>query len=168
MNKDEALNKIDEMLGDRHEHISDNNISILDHGSVSKSAADLIDQVNEGHVNPLEAFVGIKHMEETCKLANKRLKDQAIQELSNYGTEAKDLSIHGATLQLRNGAGRWDFKEIPEIMELKAKIKELEDQHKQAYKMDQKGNKMVSEHGETITPAIFTPGSEVIAVKLKK
>ena len=75
-----------------------------------------------------------------------------MEQPSNLGTERV-----GGTL-----------RRSPEIMELKAKIKELEDQHKQAYKMDQKGNKMVSEHGEIISPARFTPGSEVIAVKLKK
>ena len=43
-------------------------------------AEDLVSSVNNGLVNPLEAFVAIKHMEEVCKLANKQLKDQALTE----------------------------------------------------------------------------------------
>ena len=50
---------------------------ILQHKSVSRMAEDLVSSVNEGLVNPLEAFVAIKHMEEVCKLANKQLKEQA-------------------------------------------------------------------------------------------
>ena len=146
----------------------ENQMTILDHGSVSKGAADIVDAVERGDVNSLEAFVAIKHMEETCKLANKKLKDYAITELATYGPESKDLLIHGASLQLRNGAGRWDFKEIPEIMELKERIKILEDQHKQSYKLNETGNQMISQHGEIIQPAKYTPGSEVIAVKLKR
>ena len=166
MNKDEAIKKIDQALGDRHEHLYEG--GILDHGSVSKNAADIIDQVKAGNVNPLEAFVALKHMEETCKLANKKIKDLAIDEVSNYGPEAKDLSIHGANVQLRNGAGRWKFDHIKEIQDLEDQIKELKEKHKQAFKMQEKGNQLISDHGEIITPANYTPGAEVLAIKLKK
>ncbi len=141
---------------------------ILQHKSVSRMAEDLVSSVNDGLVNPLEAFVAIKHMEEVCKLANKQLKEQAIEEAETYGTESKDLSAYGAKIQVKNGAGRWNFSHIEEINELELKLKELKDNHKTAFKMRQKGNQMVTEDGELIKPAYYLDGAQVIAIKLKK
>tara|TARA_R110000796_G_scaffold32323_1_gene84794 strand:+ start:1006 stop:1452 length:447 start_codon:yes stop_codon:yes gene_type:complete len=141
---------------------------ILQHKSVSRMAEDLVSSVNDGLVNPLEAFVAIKHMEEVCKLANKQLKEQAIEEAETYGTESKDLNAYGAKIQVKNGAGRWNFSHIEEINELELKLKELKDNHKTAFKMRQKGNQMVTEDGELIQPAYYLDGAQVIAIKLKK
>lgn len=141
---------------------------ILEHKSVTRMAEDLVSSVNDGLVNPLEAFVAIKHMEETCKLANKKLKTQAITEAETYGVEAKDLNLHGANIQIRNGAGRWNFSHIDEIVELESKLKDLKDTHKQAFKMEQKGNQMITEHGEIVKSAYYVEAGEIIAVKLNK
>jgi len=141
---------------------------ILEHKSVSKMAEDLVSSVNNGIVNPLEAFVAIKHMEEVCKLANKQLKEQAIEEAENYGVESKDLKAYGAKIQVKNGAGRWNFSHIEEINQLELKIKELKDSHKTAFKMRQKGTQMVTEDGEIVEPAYYLDGGQVIAIKLKK
>lgn len=131
-------------------------------------AEDLVSSVNEGLVNPLEAFVAIKHMEEVCKLANKQLKEQAITEAETYGVESKDLKAYGAQIQVKNGAGRWNFSHIKEISELEDNLKELKDSHKTAYKMRLKGNQMVTEEGEIVQPAYYLDGSQVIAIKLNK
>lgn len=131
-------------------------------------AEDLVSSVNEGLVNPLEAFVAIKHMEEVCKLANKQLKEQAIEEAETYGVESKDLKAYGAQIQVKNGAGRWNFSHIKEISELEDNLKELKDSHKTAYKMRLKGNQMVTEEGEIVQPAYYLDGSQVIAIKLNK
>jgi len=144
------------------------NSLLLEHNSVTKMAQDLVNSVNEGFTNPLEAFVAIKHMEETCKLANKQLKDQDLTEAETYGVEAKDLKIHGAQIQVRNGAGRWSFSHLPEITDLEERLKELKESHKGAYKMSLKGNQMVTEHGELIEPATYIEAGQVIAVKLNK
>ena len=141
---------------------------ILQHKSVSRMAEDLVSSVNEGLVNPLEAFVAIKHMEEVCKLANKQLKEQAIEESETYGVESKDLSAYGAKIQVKNGAGRWNFSHIKEISQLEDQLKELKDSHKTAYKMRLKGNQMVTDDGELIKPAYYLDGAQVIAIKLKK
>ena len=141
---------------------------ILEHKSVSKMAEDLVSSVNEGFVNPLEAFVAIKHMEEVCKLANKQLKDQALTEAETYGVESKDLKVYGAQIQVRNGAGRWNFSHIKEISQLEDQLKELKDSHKTAYKMRLKGNQMVTEEGELIDPAYYVEAGQVIAIKLNK
>tara|TARA_R110002033_G_scaffold119788_3_gene163073 strand:- start:950 stop:1396 length:447 start_codon:yes stop_codon:yes gene_type:complete len=141
---------------------------ILQHKSVSRMAEDLVSSVNEGLVNPLEAFVAIKHMEEVCKLANKQLKEQAIEEAETYGVESKDLSAYGAKIQVKNGAGRWNFSHIKEISQLEDQLKELKDSHKTAYKMRLKGNQMVTDDGELIKPAYYLDGAQVIAIKLKK
>jgi len=144
------------------------NSLLLEHNSVTKMAQDLVNSVNEGFTNPLEAFVAIKHMEETCKLANKQLKDQALTEAETYGVEAKDLKIHGAQIQVRNGAGRWSFEHISEISVLEMKLKRLKESHKTAYKMAQKKHQMVTEDGEIIEPATYIEAGQVIAVKLNK
>lgn len=141
---------------------------ILEHKSVSRMAEDLVSSVNDGIVNPLEAFVAIKHMEEVCKLANKQLKEQAITEAETYGVESKDLKAYGAQIQVKNGAGRWNFSHIKEISKLEDNLKELKDSHKTAYKMRLKGNQMVTEDGEIVQPAYYLDGSQVIAIKLKK
>lgn len=141
---------------------------ILEHKSVSRMAEDLVSSVNDGIVNPLEAFVAIKHMEEVCKLANKQLKEQAITEAETYGVESKDLKAYGAQIQVKNGAGRWNFSHIKEISKLEDNLKELKDSHKTAYKMRLKGNQMVTEDGEIVQPAYYLDGSQVIAIKLNK
>jgi len=145
-----------------------NQLQIMDRKSITEASKTLLDLVEQGDVSPLNALISLKHMEETIKMANKKLKELALDEASLYGSEAKQMTIYGAEIQVRNGATRWSFDHIPEYNEKKQQLKDLESRYKQSYHMAQKGDMMISGDGEVVPQATPKPSGEVIAIKLKK
>ena len=133
---------------------------------IVKYAETLEGQVQAGEVNALEAFVFLKKVEKASDAAKKRIQEMAIEELEKHGIEAKSLKMYGATISLKNGPSRYDFKHITEIQLLKEKVKALEALHKQAAQTE--AVLVNEETGHIIEPATKTPGKQIINIKFDK
>ena len=125
----------------------------------------LTEAVLGGHINPIEAVGAIKLFNKALETANKAIKDAAMVELAKYpeGFENETVKV-----ELRNSATRYKYDHIPEWQTLKDQLKDIEDSAKQAEKMSQRMQKLVTDEGEVVTPAIASGGGETIFIKLKK
>lgn len=122
-------------------------------------------QVMDGEVEALRAFIVLRQVEKHLKDAIDSIKDLAAEEAEGYGE--KEFELEGCKVSVRNGAGRWSFKGLPDWEDHKARLKGIEDLHKQAYKMIGKGG-VHTEDGEVVEPAQFTPGGTVVALVIPK
>ena len=125
---------------------------------------ELIDGVLNGDIDPLKAFIQLKAQEQSVKGALAIVKSHAVEKASTYGE--KTFKAFGAEVQCKSAAGRWDFKHIEPIIKLKEQVKDYEGMAKDAYKLIEKGRQVIDENGEVVEPAKYTPGEDIISIKL--
>ena len=125
---------------------------------------ELIDGVLDGDIDPLKAFIELKAKEKAIKGALDIVQDHAVENAQSYGE--KTFKAFGAEIQCKAAAGRWDFKHIEPILKLKEQVKDYEGLAKDAYKLIEKGRQVIDDNGEVVEPAKYTPGKDIIAIKL--
>ncbi len=111
-------------------------------------------EVDEGRVNPLEAYIFLNWMMKVADAAKAQLKEEAIEEAEKHSE--KDIKVYDATVTVKNGAGRYSYPDY---------IKDLQEQHKLAYQAAQKGQTITDEEGTVIEPAKYSPGSQTLSIK---
>jgi len=130
----------------------------------------LEDQVLQGNLNPLEAFIMLKKLEDLAKEVKKKIKDLAIEEISKYNNESKTgVEMLGASITLKKSAGRWNYDHIAEVVNLEYDLKMLKQKHQSAYKAHERGEAVVdTDTGEIVMPADYRQGDDTIMIKIKK
>lgn len=126
-------------------------------------ANDLFSATSEGFIDPLSAFTMMHRLKSCIDLNMKAIQDQAVSEAEKY--DGKTFQFKGYEITKKAAAGRWDFKHLEDWNQKKAEITEVEEKHKIAFKMAEKGDKYVTDDGEVIEPATYTPGAETISLK---
>jgi len=129
---------------------------------VDEVVANITTAVLEGDVNPLEAIISLKKLEEIVKKAKINIAEMVIDEAAKYG--AKTFTFADAEITKKNSAGRYDFSEIPEVVSLELELKALKDKHKAVLKVDV----IDLETGELLAAPIYKGGKEIISIKLNK
>jgi len=119
------------------------------------------EDVEQGNVDALEAYIQLKSIEKELKESLSMVQEFALQEAEKYGPG--EFEAFGASINVKNGAGRWSYKELPWFNTYQLE----QDAAKQAYKMSQKGQKLITEDGEVIIPAEFTPGKLTLSIRIK-
>ena len=122
----------------------------------------LVSRVLSGDLNPLEVYITIKKVEEALKQAKNKLQDLSIEEATKYG--AKTFSFADTEITLKNSATRYDYSDIPEIVNKESELKELKEKHKAALKHEI----VDTDTGEIIKAPIVKHGRETLSIKLKK
>lgn len=128
----------------------------LNKGTLNAQIQNIVGSVERGNVNPLEAFIYLNWMQKIADAAKKQLLDEAISEAEKY--PEKEAELYDAVVTVKNGAGRYKYPDY---------IKDLQEQHKAAYKAKKDGNTITNEDGEIIEPAEFTPGRTILNIKFK-
>lgn len=120
--------------------------------------------VLEGNVNPLSAAVALREVKKAIEAVEKGIKSRVI-EAAQLGTEGVDHGIlkhEGYEITIQGGSGRYDFKDIKEVVDAEEQLKGLKEKHKQAYKMHLKGQLVVDEDtGEIVQPAGYKSNDPV-------
>lgn len=137
----------------------------LNRAKIKAEVEKITTAVTNGEINPLNAFLFVKYMEDVSKSAKEALGEQAINEALKHG---KDFEYNGAKVNIKSSPGRWDYKHLPEWIEAEQKVKAIEENAKQSYQNAAKGVITASNDGEVIEAAKYTPGKEIIAVTFKK
>ena len=114
--------------------------------------------VLNGEKDALLAYIELKSIEKEVKASLEKIKDLAIAEAEKFGE--KSFKAFGAKVELRNSAGRWDFKHL----EWYRHGKHQEDLAKESFNANKKGMTYSNEDGEVIEPAKFNPGKLTIAI----
>ena len=126
----------------------------------------IVSDVEVGRVNPLDAFAIFKKMEALFNEAKKQIDALAIEEAEHYGQST--FSHNGQKYEVRNGATRYNFKDIPEWIEANEKLKLIEEKYKTAYKNRQMNLSSLDETtGELLQLPIVTTSKSSLIVKNK-
>lgn len=96
----------------------------------------LVQDVHDGNENPLKAYGVLKDIENYVKTCIKEVNDVALMEAQKFDKTFEDA---GYKFERRNGATRWNFDNVLEVQEAKAKVKMLEAKYKSAYKSKTNG-----------------------------
>lgn len=125
---------------------------------------DLNEAVLNGEKEALPTFIELKRVEKLLKSVLAGIQDAAIDEAENYGKGEHELN--GARFQVKNAAGRWDFKNVQEHIERKAALTQLEETLKALYKARYYGDLASVEDGQVIDLPKYTQGKTTIAVRV--
>lgn len=89
----------------------------------------VIQSINLGYTNPLEAFAVFKKLEKLFTEAKKKVDELAIEEAEKYGVTQFEYS--NQKFELRNSSRTYDYSNIKEWIDAKQKLKEVEEKYKQ-------------------------------------
>lgn len=119
----------------------------------------------EGTQAPLEAYLYLKKVKELTESIMEGCKSEAIRELQGKGGKFEDEQV---IAEIRNSAGRWDFKNSSEWQAMKLKLVDIEENAKLSFKSWEKGKTIIDDAGEVIKPAVYKNGEQTIFVTKKK
>lgn len=136
-------------------------MEIIKNIKVAEVVANITTLVENGDINPLEAIVSLKKLEEIVKQAKSKINEAVIDEATKYG---KSFNFGDAEITNKSSAGRYDYSNIPEVVSMEIELKALKDKHKAAIK----NNVVDLETGELIVAPIYKGGKEIISIKLNK
>tara|TARA_B100001094_G_C17781326_1_gene599878 strand:- start:27 stop:455 length:429 start_codon:yes stop_codon:yes gene_type:complete len=131
--------------------------------NINKTVDELCLPIEGGMKDPLASFVQLKKLEEIMRRVKKRISDLALDEACK--DPRKTFEFQNAEITKKNSAGRWDFSQCQEIVQMEKDLKELKEVAKAASKID-KFSLVNEETGEVNDKAIYTPGSETLSIKL--
>lgn len=121
----------------------------------------LAEQVEEGTINPLSAYIQLRYIKEGIESAIKSIEEAAIEETRKYGKE--EIMNNGAVVRLVEGTPRYSYKNIPQWNVLKGKMAKIEELAKVASKG--MTGYIVDENGEEIPAADVTYSRPYITLK---
>ncbi len=130
--------------------------------NIKETVAEITTAVQNGEVNALEAYINLKKIEEIIKQVKKNVDDLVIEEAAKYNT--KTFTTFDAEVTLKSSASRYDYSNIPEIVNKELELKALKDKHKAALK----SNVIDLDTGELVEAPIVKGGKEVVSIKLNK
>ena len=125
--------------------------------------ANMMIEVEGGERCPLAFHIHLKEMAEAIKEFQDQVKPLALTEASKWHGQV----YLGYEITKKAGGGRYNYDHIPEIIELKNQVKELEKQDQYSYKTTTQGL-LISADGELITPAQYIQNDDTIQIKLSK
>ena len=126
----------------------------------------IVSDVEIGNINPLDAFAIFKKMEAMFNEAKKSIDSLAIDEAETFGEST--FSHNGQKYEVRNGATRYSFKDIPEWVEANKNLKQIEEKYKTAYKNRQMNLSSLDETtGELLQLPTVTKSKSSLIVKNK-
>ena len=126
----------------------------------------IVSDVEIGNINPLDAFAIFKKMEAMFNEAKKSIDSLAIDEAETFGEST--FSHNGQKYEVRNGATRYSFKDIPEWVEANNNLKQIEEKYKTAYKNRQMNLSSLDETtGELLQLPTVTKSKSSLIVKNK-
>lgn len=124
----------------------------------------IVNKVDLGELNGLDAFSLFKKLEKAFTEAKKTIEGAALDEAEKFGTSS--FESNGQKYELRNGATRFSFDHIEEYKEKKAELKALEEKYKLAYKNNKLNLSSLDEStGEVIELPRVTQSKSSLIVK---
>lgn len=133
---------------------------------VGKPLIELGEKALQGEVNPLELKLYLKLLAEVISKVEEQIEDIALTEASKY---EKGGSMYGYEISVVENSGRYTYDHIPEIVQAKQKVKELEKKAQAALSAIRTGIEMTdTETGDVLTPAVYVLNKTYIKLQKKK
>ena len=124
-----------------------------------------VQRVLDGDDDALQTFVMLSSTEKIFKQAKDKIKSIAVEEFEKYGE--KTLENFGAKIS-KTGSGRYSYKDYEGWRKLNNARKDIEKMMQTSYKMALQGDTYVSNDGEEIPPALYTPNEIGLSIKMNK
>ena len=124
----------------------------------------VVEQAEGGYLDPLHSIIQLKSLEKVLKDSIAQIQPLAIDEALKHSD--KEFDFHGVKVHVRSAATRYSFKHIPEWVTVNKTLKDIEANAKDSLKLKLKGQNLVTDDGEIVPVADFTPGKETIYIKL--
>lgn len=139
-------------------------------GTISQNASMIIQRGEDQGLKAYELKAFAKYLEVLAKEISDRVGDEATDELAKEGGE---IGLAGMTLAKVASAGHWEYDHLPEWVQKKNELKEIELTAQLAYKLSAKkkigtGPEVVDDQGEIIAPAKFYPGKDTTKITIAK
>lgn len=128
-----------------------------------EEVAHLLIDVENGNKRALSVYANFKRCKDLFDQASKQIETLAHNEASEY--PEKTFLENGFEFEKRNGSTRYSYSHIPEVLDLKKKIKVIEEKSKQAFISKQKGILVADENGEEILLPKVTYTKDSLIVK---
>lgn len=125
-----------------------------------------IEKIENGEIESYPFYIQLKNLEKVIKEAYTQIESVVIDDIGN-----EKMSFEGFQIEKRNGSKRWNFSHLDSHIQLKNKLKDVENLHIMAYDRQTKGLEPLidSETGEVIEPASLSYTKDSLVVtKLKK
>lgn len=129
----------------------------------AEEIANYVNDVENGELEALRAYAELKKYEGLISDAKRQLEPLAMDEAYNFGE--KSFEHHGYKFEIRNGATRYNFKNISIWKDKQKELKEIEKNAKQAYLAIQSGNMIATGDGEEIELPEVTVSKDSLIVK---
>jgi hypothetical protein len=134
---------------------------------ILKQIASIVNAVENGTADGLDAFIELKKIEKKLSGAIDSVFETAFSDASKYGTG--EHLRNGVIFSVRPTAGRWDFKGCQMWIEQKSQLENVEKHLKSLVSSRQIGDPIVDhETGEIIQLPTFNAGKETIFLKIPK
>lgn len=119
----------------------------------------ITEQVINGEINPLKAYIDLKRYESELKNAMAIVGPLATSEADKYAE--KTINAFGAIVEKRSAPSTWNYETVNAYQSAKARLEYIQ-------KIAQAGGGADADTGEIIDKAVKIPGKAIIAVNLKK
>ena len=124
----------------------------------------IAEEVEQGRKHALEEWRVLDLMEKGLKEAKKRVKPHALYEASQQ--DEKTFEHNGCKFERRTGRSNWNYKSMPDWVEKKAELTEIEKEGKARYALYQKGKLAIDEEtGESMPVPTVTYSDDSLIVK---
>lgn len=120
----------------------------------------LVQEVLDGNADPLEAFSILKDHEAYVQKCINEIKEGAMEEARKQSE--KTFIGYGCKFEYRTGGARYDYSNIPGIVELETELKKLKKEAQMRCKVT---HQVVSEDGEVLPKPIVKYSYDSLSVK---
>ena len=132
--------------------------------NILTSIETIVNKVDLGELNGLDAFSLFKKLEKAFTEAKKTIEGVALDEAEKFGSST--FESNGQKYELRNGAKRFSFDHIEEYANKKAELKQLEEKYRIAHKNNSLNLSSLDEStGEVLELPIVTISKSSLIVK---
>ena len=99
--------------------------------SISETSLALINDIDEGHMHPLQVAAQFKFIEDVISNVKEELRQRVIAEQDKYGKQV--MTYHGATFDIKEAGVKYDYSECNDTIwdDLKQQIDALTEQIKE-------------------------------------
>ena len=124
-----------------------------------------LDGVEEGLLDPLFVYAELKDLEKFFAECAAQVQDAALTEAARY--DKPQFQHQGFQFMVGSGKTIYDYKNVPQWGDVKARLARIEELSKQAAKMSKLtgGGTIVDEDGQVIPPCETRTGKGFLSVK---
>ena len=124
-----------------------------------------VEDVEEGILDPLFVYAELKDLEKFFAECAAQIQDAALAEASKY--DKPQFQHQGFQFTVGSGKTIYDYKNVPQWADIKARLARIEELSKQAAKMSvlTGGGTIVDEDGQVIPPCETRTGKGFLSVK---